>query len=68
MDAIASIEVFLDENAGVESIGIVMRGVSIVEYKGDELTPGCNLTPWHARCLAQALIEMADRIDRPQSI
>lgn len=56
------IEIFVDEEGGVDKVGIVMAGASIVEFEG-ELTPGCTITPWHARCLAQALNELADRID-----
>jgi hypothetical protein len=64
LDGVSTVEIFVDDGEGVEGIGIVMRDASIVEYE-EELTPGCKLTPWQARCLAHALSELADRIEQP---
>ncbi len=58
-----AIEVFHDEQDGIESVGLILRNISIVEVEEDELVPGCTLTPWHARCLAHTLVEIADRIE-----
>lgn len=57
----SSIEVFVDEYGGVESVGLVLRNASIVEYE-NELTPGCKLTPQQAMQLAAALADAAQQI------
>ena len=57
----SSIEVFVDEHGGVESVGLVLRNASIVEYE-DELTPGCKLTSQQAMRLAAALARCAKQI------
>ncbi|HZT29708.1 MAG TPA: hypothetical protein VFA33_07495 [Bryobacteraceae bacterium] len=59
----ASIEVFVDEGEGVESVGLVLRGASIVDYDGEELTPACRLEARQARGLAAALLELANQIE-----
>lgn len=67
IETTSSIEVFHDEENGVESVGLILRNVSIVELTEDELVPGCTITPWQARCLANALVELADRIENSGS-
>lgn len=62
----ATIEVFVNEDGGIDLVALILRNTSIVEYE-DELTPGLTMTPWNARCLAHALTECADRIDGTQS-
>jgi hypothetical protein len=57
-----TIEVFVDDQSGLERVGIVMRDSSIVEYE-DELCPGAALTSEQARTLAHALNHYADRVD-----
>ena len=58
-----AIEVFVDDYGGVEGVAVVMREPSIVEYEGEELTPGCKLTAAQALTLAGALIEAARQIE-----
>jgi hypothetical protein len=60
--AVSQIEIFVDEQSGVESVGLALIDASIVEHE-DELVPGCTVTPFQARCMAAALIEMAERIE-----
>lgn len=59
------INVFVnDEDEGrPQSVGIVLRNASIVEYETDELAAGLAMTPFQARCLASALNECAERIE-----
>ena len=57
-----NIEVFVDEYGGVDGVGIVLRGASIVEYE-DELTPGCKLTARQAMMLAAALARCVQQIE-----
>jgi hypothetical protein len=61
----ASLEVFVDDANGVESVGLVLRDASIVEYE-DELAPACLMTAGQARALAGALGRCADRIEGGQ--
>jgi len=56
-----SVEIFVNEYGGVDSIAMVMINPSILEYEG-ELSPACMLTPGQARSLADALNEKADEI------
>ena len=59
----SEIQVFIDESAtGVESVGILICGASIVEIEG-ELVPGCTMTPQLARELADALVRKAEEIE-----
>ena len=57
----SSIEVFIDEYGGTESVGLVLRNPSIVEYE-DELTPGCKLASSQAMRLAAELARHARQI------
>jgi hypothetical protein len=59
----STVEVFVNEAGGVDSIALVLVNPSIVEYEDRELSPACALTPWQARCLAHALTEKANEID-----
>ena len=58
----ASIELWVDEADGVETVAVVMRGASVIEYEG-ELVPAVRMTPEHARSMASALIQCAERIN-----
>lgn len=49
-----SIELFVDDADGVESVGLVLRAASVVEYEG-ELVPGCKLTAQQTRRLIYGL-------------
>ena len=60
-----SIEVFVDESDGVESIALVLRAASIVEYEG-ELVPACRMSIEVTRHLINALWECIERIQEPQ--
>jgi hypothetical protein len=55
-----TVDVFADESG---DIGLVLRECSITEWDGDELAPALMLDVWGARCLAAALIELADQIE-----
>jgi hypothetical protein len=52
--------VFTDDSA--ESVGLVLRNASVIEYKEGELTPFCKLTPHNAMRLAAALARHAKEI------
>ena len=56
------LEVFVDDADGTESVAVVLRDASIVEFE-DELVPGCTMNAFQARCMAHALNECADRLE-----
>ena len=59
----SAIEVFVDDDSGIEGIALVLRDPSVIEYESDELVPGCKMTASQARSLARALYHCADRIE-----
>lgn len=52
----------MDEQSGLERVGLVIKNCSIIEYE-DDLHCGCAMTAEQARLLAGALNHYADRVD-----
>ncbi|HYY70133.1 MAG TPA: hypothetical protein VE734_10395 [Terriglobales bacterium] len=57
------IQLLRDDAEGSDSIVLLIRDPSVIEFEEDELTPAGRLTAWQARCLAHALVEMANLIE-----
>lgn len=62
MDSTTSIELFINEDNEGESVALVLRDPSILDYEGD-LTPGYTMSPDQARALADELRILADQAE-----
>jgi hypothetical protein len=58
--AAVRLEVFPDDNGGVEGVALVLHGYSIVESENGELVGGCKLTHEQARSLAGTLMSYVE--------